>query len=377
MRAIVLVLGDLGRSPRMLAHAAALLRAGHEVHLVGETRTSLPPALLTESRLTVHSLAVGRASRGVGLAASLATGVRGIRLGWTLARVLLRDTPPPDVVLLQSPPALPTLPVAVAAARLRGARLIVDWHNLGWTLLALRFGPSHPLVRVTRWAERFFGRRADGHIAVSHRLASHLKTLGLGEVAVLHDGPSAVRPFPPARNDLPDDPLIVVAPMGWTRDDDLPLLAEALRLLALRLDAAPEPRRTLRLLVSGDGPGRAEWGPRLRAMEGVALHVETPDVAAADYPSLLAASHLGLCVHRSSSGLDLPMKIVELQSVGVPVFALEDGSPLEEIAPPGSGVVRFATAGDLAGLLFAALGKNVDDAEFFSQLGAQARSQTP
>lgn len=377
MRALVLVLGDLGRSPRMLAHAAALLRAGHEVHLIGGTRTALPATLQRESRLHVHSLGLGEAGRNVGFAASLSTAVRGIRLAWKTARVLLWDIPRPDVILLQNPPALPTLPVAIAAARLRGAKIIVDWHNLGWTLLALRFGSSHPLVRGTRWAERFFGRRADGHLAVSHRLARHLTTLGLRDVAVLHDGPSAVRPFPRARRDLADDPLVVVAPMGWTRDDDLPLLAEALRLLARRLDSASEPRRTLRLLVSGDGPLRAEWGPRLRATGGGFLCVETPDVAAPHYPDLLAASHLGLCVHRSSSRLDLPMKIVELQSVGVPVLALDDGSPLEELAPPGCGVLRFGTADDLAGQLYAALATTDSGADFLSRLTAQARSHTP
>ncbi|MFA6165701.1 MAG: glycosyltransferase [Gemmatimonadaceae bacterium] len=361
----------------MLAHAAALLRAGHEVHLVGGTRTPLPYALQRASSLSVHSLDVGEASRGDGPAASLATGVRGIRLGWRMARVLLRDTPPPDLILVQTPPPLPTLPVAMAAARLRGARLLVDWHNLGWTLLALRFGSSHPLVHVMRWAEHFFGRRADGHLAVSALLARRLMTLGLRDVAVLHDGPSAVRPFPPARNDLPDDPLVVVAPMGWTRDDDLPLLADALRQLTRRVDSAPAPRRALRLLVSGDGPLRAEWGPRLRAIGGVAIRVETPDVAVDDYPNLLAGSHLGLCVHRSASGLDLPMKIVELQTVGVPVLALDDGSPLEEIVPPECGVVRYGTASGLAEQLYAALAEDHDGSDFLSGLTAQARRHTP
>lgn len=377
MRALVMVLGDLGRSPRMLAHAGALLRAGHEVHLVGGTRTSLPSALQGDPSLHVHSLEIGGAGRGGGWAASLVTGIRGVRLGWAMARVLLRDTPTPDLVLLQSPPSLPTLPVALAAARLRGARIIVDWHNLGWTLLALRFGPSHALVRLTRWAERVFGWRADGHLAVSHLLASHLRSMGLRDVTVLHDGPSSVRPFPPARDDLPADPLVVVAPMGWTRDDDLPVLAEALRLLVRRLDSDPNPRRGLLLLVSGNGPLRAMWGPKLRAVSGGAVRVETPDVPAEDYPGFLAASHLGLCLHRSSSRLDLPMKIVELQTVGVPVLVLEDGSPLQEIAPPGCGVLRYGTAEELAGWLFAALAKHESGADFLTLLTAQARSYRP
>ncbi len=377
MRALVLVLGDLGRSPRLLAHAASLLRAGHDVHLVGGMRTALPTGLAGEARLHVHALALGEAGGGAGLAGSLATGLRGLRLGWGLTRVLLSATPRPDLILLQSPPALPTFPVAIIAARLRGAKLIVDWHNLGWTLLALRFGASHPLVRFTRWAERFFGRRADAHVAVSHRLARHLQGWGLGDVAVLHDGPSAVRAFPRARDDLPDDPLVVVAPMGWTRDDDLSLLSDALGLLVRRMEATPGNRRGVRLLLSGDGPLRAKWGTTLRAIGGAALWVETPNVAPHDYPHLLAGSHLGLCVHRSSSGLDLPMKIVELQTVGVPVLALNDGSPHEEIAPRGSGIASFATAEELAGHLFVALTRSDDGSDFLAQLTAQARARRP
>lgn len=377
MRALVLVLGDLGRSPRMLAHAASLLRAGHEVHLVGGTRTAIPTALANDARLHVHPLALGEANRGAGLAGSLATAMRGLQLGWALARALMRDVPRPDVMLLQTPPALPTLPVALMAARLRGAKLIVDWHNLGWTVLALRLGASHPLVRFTRWIEHRFGRRADANVAVSHRMARHLEAWGLRDVAVLHDGPSAARPFPAARHDLPDDPLVVVAPMGWTRDDDLPLLADALGMLARRIGTMRGTNRALRLLVSGDGPLRAEWGPKLRIAGDTALRVETPDVAAADYPALLAESHLGLCIHRSSSKVDLPMKIIELRSVGVPVLALEDGSPLEEIAPHGCGVIAFQTAEDLAQQLYAMLASDERPTGVLARLTAEARSHAP
>jgi hypothetical protein len=42
----------------------------------------------------------------------------------------------PDVILVQNPPAVPTLLIAVIVTRLRGARLVVDWHNLGWAVRA-------------------------------------------------------------------------------------------------------------------------------------------------------------------------------------------------------------------------------------------------
>jgi beta-1,4-mannosyltransferase len=50
---LVLVLGDLGRSPRMLLHAQSLLEAGVWVDLVGYQGTELPDILINNSKCNV------------------------------------------------------------------------------------------------------------------------------------------------------------------------------------------------------------------------------------------------------------------------------------------------------------------------------------
>lgn len=53
----VVVLGDLGRSPRMLYHAQSLAKENFEVHLVGFAGSTLPKAIGDSNNITVHYLA--------------------------------------------------------------------------------------------------------------------------------------------------------------------------------------------------------------------------------------------------------------------------------------------------------------------------------
>lgn len=63
---------------------------------------------------------------------------------------------------MQNPPSIPTLAVAWLAARLRGAALVVDWHNLGFSILSHSRGSDrHPLVRVILQGEKIAKDQAE------------------------------------------------------------------------------------------------------------------------------------------------------------------------------------------------------------------------
>lgn len=52
----------------------------------------------------------------------------------------------------QNPPSIPTLLLAqLSTAYISRSRLIIDWHNLGYSILALKLGDGHPLVHLAKW----------------------------------------------------------------------------------------------------------------------------------------------------------------------------------------------------------------------------------
>jgi len=63
--------------------------------------------------------------------------------------MMLARLPSPAVVLLQLPPAVPTMAVVSLAAWWHHAKLIYDWHNFAYTLMALNLGRHHWLVSAS------------------------------------------------------------------------------------------------------------------------------------------------------------------------------------------------------------------------------------
>jgi beta-1,4-mannosyltransferase len=376
MRVSVVVCGDLGRSPRMLYHAGALADSGAAVDLIGVVEHEIPAELREHPRISVHPLPAAWVAlrERDGQLRYLATAmVNVLRQTCALLVTLLWRVSSPDVILVQSPPAIPSLALARLAARLRGARLIVDWHNLGWAMLALSLGRDHAVVRLARSHERRMGRRADAHLCVSRALADHLDARGVGRAAVLPDRPARrFAPTPPeARERLFERlatplglpalatpqrrPALVVSPTSWSKDDDFEMLVEAAVAWDARLRAQGGP--SVAIVVTGDGPRRSEYEHRFAALPLERVLLRTVWLSAEDYPVLLGAADLGLCLHRSASGLDLPMKILDCFGAGLPVVAMDYGPCLEELLRDGENGLLFRNPTELAERLHDLLGR--------------------
>jgi beta-1,4-mannosyltransferase len=79
--------------------------------------------------------------------------------------------------------------------------------------------------------------------------------------------------------------------------------------------------------------------------------VKTVWLEPADYPVMIGLADLGLCLHQSSSGLDLPMKLADLRGAGVPVAVYDYAPVLGEVMTTGQQGVLFRDPGDLANVL--------------------------
>lgn len=133
-RISVVVLGDIGRSPRMQYHSISLANSGFDVDLIGYSG-SKPHRLVTENpKIQLRHLREPPAAEGVvGLAYKCLW--QAVTLFWCLMTMAR-----PEAILLQNPPGLPALFICWVVARIRGAKFLIDWHNYTWSILELKWG---------------------------------------------------------------------------------------------------------------------------------------------------------------------------------------------------------------------------------------------
>lgn len=166
----VVVLGDIGRSPRMQYHSLSLAKNGHKVDIVGYGETKAIAPLIAQPLVSFHYLLPYpniHLPRFINYV--FKTVWQAISLLFTL--LIIRRA---DILMVQNPPAIPALIVCWFYTLLMQAKYIIDWHNYAYTIMALNVGKDHILVSLTKQIECLIGKRAQSNFCVTNEMRKHL-----------------------------------------------------------------------------------------------------------------------------------------------------------------------------------------------------------
>lgn len=389
-RALVVVFGDVAQSPRMMNHAKSLSDEGYQVDVIGYAKDTRGMGdefkccqFWNVPRFHISWLPFI-------IRAAIAILLRTLFFLWTGIFRISR----PDIIIVQNPPSLPTLLVSPLLAAYHKARYIIDWHNFGFTILGIGRKPESRLVSLAKKIELFLGKYGHVHLTVSKAMKVWLvENTGIksDSVHVLYDRPGhrfhhlsladkhayLTRLYGSFDDDSWGDespstttdyrtgevvmrPMaerssaLVVSSTSWTADEDFGLLWEAIKDADLRI-AKAGPRKvslfpTIHLLITGKGPLRSYYENLFSSEKLSFFKIRTAWLSADDYASLLACADLGISLHKSSSGLDIPMKAIDMLGSGLPVLAYKYPAINELIEEEENGIL-FEDSEHLSDLL--------------------------
>ncbi|KAK2787133.1 mannosyltransferase [Onygenales sp. PD_12] len=369
----ILVLGDIGHSPRMQYHALSIAKHGGHVSLVGYTNSALHPDLVDNPQVSVVPLTPppGILQTRNRYLFPVVAALKILHQSWCLWVALGYRSRPCKWMIVQNPPSAPTLVMAQLICVLRLTHLIIDWHNFGYSILALKLGNSHPMVRINRHHESLMSYFATAHFCVSNAMARQLRDdmKIKSPILVLHDRPPSL--FKPITNDkekfeflssLPETTQFVkgmmtgrcrllVSSTSWTPDEDFSLLIDALCRYSDIATTTNESLPFIGVIITGKGPQRQMYLSKIATLmaEGKLdkVTIKSAWLSLENYARLLASASLGVCLHTSSSGVDLPMKVVDMFGAGLPVTGWNKYEAWPELVTEGVNGLGFGSADEL------------------------------
>lgn len=369
----VVVLGDIGRSPRMQNHALSIASRGGKVNLIGYAESDIHPDIRASRLITIvpirpfpKFLQTSNKILFLALAPLKVTWQT-----WFLYYALAYRSEATNWMLVQNPPSIPMLIVAHWTCFFRSTQLVIDWHNFGYSILAQKLGRNHPLVWLSYRYEKYFARGARAHFAVSNAMQKSLKDNWNVEAKTLYDRPpkhfqlltseqrSALLYSLPETSEHAEDIekrawRLVVSSTSWTSDEDFSLFLDALVEYSASI-AGDKGLPKILAIITGKGPQKEHYIFRIRQLNQENklqnVIIKTAWLNTKDYASLLGSADLGVSLHTSSSGVDLPMKVVDMFGTGLPVAGWSGFEAWPELVQEGKNGCGFDNAEGLAKVL--------------------------
>ncbi|KAI4494889.1 hypothetical protein M0804_001090 [Polistes exclamans] len=349
----IVVLGDVGRSPRMQYHALSFANEGFDVDFIGYPGSSPLNQIQNNSHIKIHYLPHYPALEN-SLPTVLNYIVKVIWQSVTLLFVLFSKRIS-NYILIQNPPAIPTIPICWLFSILSESKLFIDWHNYAHSLMALSLNKDHTVVKIAKFIETYFGRKACYNFCVTQAMKEDLQKQWGIEAHVLYDrSENSFKPISLKQkheflvklskkynvfagnntettiftqsvgdevNLLPERPGFIISSTSWTEDEDFSILITALQEYENACQEGNSGLANLLCLITGKGPLKDFYTSIIKSKNWNYVKIIMLWLENDEYPKLLACADLGICLHISSSGLDLPMKVVDMFGCGLPVCA--------------------------------------------------------
>jgi beta-1,4-mannosyltransferase len=372
----VVVLGDIGHSPRMQYHALSLAETGKvKVELVGFSGSKPLPALVRNESVQIRYLRQIYIPPSLNVPFVVYAILKVLWESVQLFLVLLTSRNRSECMIVQTPPAIPSMLVCAIVAKLSGSRLVFDFHNITHMHLATKM-PNKLIVGLVKLFESLMSRTAVASFCVTSCMKEYLK--GSFQVSspiyILYDKPGPQfngRTSENVKNDLEHRLLalnvlrrpfnrydfVLVSSTSWTADEDFGMVLRALPLYSEKTAG----KKTL-LFITGKGQLKQGFIDSFKELGLSNIDLTTAWLAPGDYPLLLGIADCGISVHTSTSGLDLPMKVVDMLGSETPVVALRFPALPELLGENGEGGLMFSSSEELAeSLVQLTIGENAQE----------------
>ena len=388
--AAVLVVGDLNRSPRMLNHCLALTEAFpniNEISLIGYNGGDIRSDIANNPKIKQYHIRKGinkflsKLPRFLFILAALIKIIlQTLSLTWILFRI-----PKFKFLILQNPPGIPSILICWIICRLRGAKFIIDWHNYGYTILKVNNRPNF-LVNLACKYEKYLGKKSDLNFCVSQAEKRDLKKEFNIDAICLPDRPvkglfkflneleanDLYKNYPNELYSLIDThlpenknlkPIVMISSTSWTPDEDFSMLLDAFIKTEEMIKESIEDKtqkniynitedkiKKILFLITGRGPMRDKFMDKVSEANLKYFDVKSIWLESDDYPKLLSLVDLGISLHYSSSGIDLPMKVVDMFSGCLPVASVYYET-INELVKENENGFLFKNSNDLGKIL--------------------------
>ena len=358
----VLVVGDLNRSPRMLNHCLSLTDSFEEINevsLIGFNGGDIRSDISTNPKIKQYYISQGlnkllrKLPRFLFIFVALIKIITQVlSLLWILFRI-----PKFKFLILQNPPGIPAMLICWIVCKIRGSKFIIDWHNYGYTILKVNNRPQF-LVNLACKYEKYLGKKSDVNFCVSQAEKRDLKKEFGIEAVCLPDRPvkglfkflneneanELYKKYPNELSSLIDShlpenknnkPIVMISSTSWTPDEDFSLLLDSFikteEMILEHIEDKDQKSlvnmtkdkiKKILFLITGRGPLRDKFMKKVAEAKLKYFEVKSIWLESDDYPKLLSLVDLGISLHYSSSGIDLPMKVVDMFSGCLPVASI-------------------------------------------------------